>query len=101
MGALFGGHLFEVATERLLWWLYGTIFTGFVLVLLEAYANLSWCYQARGACVFLKLLLLCSIPWLWDYRVPILISVLVIASVGAHMPRRYRDFSLLRLRELK
>jgi len=94
-GTLFGGHVFEIPTEQLLWWLYATILSGAALVLLEAYSNLSWCYQARGVSVLVKLLLLCSIPWLWDYRVQILIVVFVIASVSSHMPRRLRDFALL------
>ena len=97
---LFGGHVFEVPAEQLLWWLYVTIFTGSVLMLLEAYPNLSWCYQPRGACVLVKLGLLIAIPWFWDYRVPILIVVLIIASVGSHMPRRYRHYSLMHRREL-
>lgn len=99
--ALFGGHVFEVPAEQLLWWLYLTICTGSVLVLFEAYGNPSWCFQARGLFVLAKLSLLCSIPWLWDYRVPILVAVLIMASVGSHMPRRYRDISLLHRREPK
>ena len=97
---LFGGHVFGVHAEQLLWWLYATIFTGAVLMLLEAYPNLSWCYQPRGACVLVKLILLMTIPWFWDYRVPILVAVLIIASVGSHMPRRYRHYSLMHRREL-
>ncbi len=99
--ALFGGHVFEISAEQLLWWLYVTIFTGSVLALLEAYPNLSWCYQARGVLVLGKLLLLVSIAWLWDYRVPILIAVFVIASVGSHMTKHYRYLSLLPERVLK
>ncbi len=99
--AFFGGHVFEVRAEQLLWWLYVTIFTGSVLVLLEAYPNLSWCYQPRGVFVLAKLLLLLCIPWLWDYRVPIIIAVFVIASVGSHMTKRYRYLSLLPGRVLK
>jgi hypothetical protein len=45
--------------------------------------------------VLVKLLLLASIPWLWDYRVSILAVVVVIASAGSHMPARFRYFSLL------
>ena len=97
--ALFGGHVFAIDAEQLLWWLYLTIFTGSVLVLFEAYEYPYWCFQARGASVLVKLLLLCCIPWMWDYRVPILILVLIIASVGSHMPRRHRDYSFLHRRE--
>lgn len=99
-GALFGGHVFDVAPERLHMWLYATLATGGVLMALEAYPHLSWCYEVRGLLVLGKMLLLCSIPWLWDYRVPILVFVLVIASVGTHMPRRFRHFSLVHRRVL-
>jgi hypothetical protein len=94
-GALFGGHVFEIEPERLHVWLYATLASGGILLALEAYPHLSWCYEVRGLCVLGKMLLLCLIPWLWDARVPILVVVFVIASVGSHMPRRFRHFSIL------
>ena len=39
--------------------------------------------------------LLGLIPLLWDYRVVILLLVLVMASAGSHMPRRLRHYSAL------
>ena len=100
VGALFGGHVFDVEPDRLHFLLYATLATGGVLAALEAYPHVSWCYEVRGLCVFGKMLLLCSIPWLWAYRVPILVVVFVIASIGSHMPRRYRHFSILHGRVL-
>ena len=100
-GALFGGHVFGQSAERLLMWLYCTLGTGAALGMIEAYPRLSWCYEARGICVLTKLLLIGSILWLWPYRVPILVAVIVIGSVGSHMPRRYRHFSVLHGRELR
>ncbi len=99
-GALFGGHVFDVSADRLLTWLYLSIFTGGCLIFLEAYPSCRWCYQGRGLFVFGKLMLLCLIPWLWGYRVTILIAVIVIASVGSHMPARFRYFSLIHGRVL-
>ncbi len=93
---LFGGHLFGVESSRLSLLLYLTIFTGVCLVLLEAYPiGLGWLHEVRAILVICKLVLMCSIPWVWGYRVPILVAVLVIASVGSHMPRRYRHYSIL------
>ncbi|MCA9211760.1 MAG: hypothetical protein KDB27_01750 [Planctomycetales bacterium] len=94
-GILFGGHVFDVDPRRLMIWLYLTIFTGAALIFIEAYPNARWCYQGRGAFVWTKLLLLCLIPWLWSYRVAILIAVIIIASVGSHMPGRFRYYSLV------
>jgi len=98
--ALFGGHVFDTPPQELLIWLYLTLFTGAILAALEAYPHFSWCYEARGLCVWGKILLLGCVPLFWDNRVPILIAVLVIASIGSHMPRRYRHFSILHGRVL-
>jgi hypothetical protein len=91
---LFGGHVFGITAQRLLPWLYMTIATGAVLVVIEAYPNWRWCLEGRGAMPIAKVLLMCLVPWFWDYRVPILIAVVVIGSVGSHMPRRLRYRSL-------
>lgn len=99
---LFGGHVFDVRREELLLWLYLTIATGGILAVIEAYPRLRWFYQGRGAAVFGKLLLLCLIliPQVWAYRVPVLVAVIVIASVGSHMPARYRYYSFVHGRVL-
>jgi hypothetical protein len=68
---------------------------------LEAYPTLSWCHESRGLCVLVKLALICSIPWLWPYRVSILVVVFVLASVGSHMPRKLRHYSFWRGRVLE
>ena len=40
--------------------------------------------------VLVKLLLLAVIPFFWQYRVPLLLAIVVVASVGSHMPSRFR-----------
>lgn len=97
---LFGGHVFDVAKSELYTWLWLSILTGGILVAIEAYPRWRWFYQGRGAVVIAKMLLLCLIPWLWGYRVPILVVVIVIASVGSHMPARFRYYSFLHGRVL-
>jgi hypothetical protein len=99
-GALFGGHVFDVPPDRLLGWLLLTLATGAVLILLEAYPHIHWCYEARGVMTLAKLALMASIPWLWEYRAAILVVVIVLASVGSHMPRKWRHFSLVHRRVL-
>ena len=94
-GALFGGHVFAISAERLLPFLYLSILTGIVLLIVEIYPTWRRIFEVRTAMVAAKLLLLCLIPWLWTYRVAILIAVIVIASIGSHMPRRYRYYSIL------
>jgi hypothetical protein len=99
-GALVGGHVFDVPAGRLHPWLYATIFTGAALTLIEAFPHGRWLYQGRGLFVLAKLLLLLLIPWLWDYRVAILTVVIVLASVGSHMPARFRYYSVVHGRVL-
>ena len=94
-GALFGGHVFGIAARRLLPCLYLTILTGAALLIIELYPEWRRLFEMRTVMIAAKLLLLCLVPWLWNYRVPLLIAVIAIASIGSHMPRRYRYYSVL------
>jgi len=97
-GALFGGHVFDVGPERLVAWLWLTLLTGIALVMIEFRHGGRWPAEARGAMVLVKVLSLCALPWLWNYRVPLLAAVIVLGSVGSHMPKRLRHYSLLERR---
>lgn len=99
-GILLGGHAFDVAEERLRTVLYLCILTGVCLTAIEAYPAWRWFYQGRGVMVLVKLALLCSVPVLWEFRVPILLAVLAVASVGSHMPSRFRYYSFVHGRVL-
>ena len=94
-GVLVGGNAFDVEPDRLLVWMYLSIVTGALLVFIEAYPSFRWFYQGRGVFVYCKLFLLCLIPWMWSYRVAILFAVIIIASVGSHMPGRFRYYSFV------
>jgi hypothetical protein len=95
MGVLLGGHAFDVAPERLMVALWLTIGTGVVLAGVESGLKPLWLHQGRGFMTLAKLVLLCVIPLAWDYRLPILLLVVVIASVGSHMPGRFRYYSVV------
>ncbi|MBI4561482.1 MAG: hypothetical protein HY724_05510 [Candidatus Rokubacteria bacterium] len=45
--------------------------------------------------VLLKLGLLAFVPFAWEHRLPILLGVVAVASVGSHMPARFRHTSAL------
>jgi hypothetical protein len=92
-GILLGGHVFDAPAAQLRQVLYLSIATGLTLVFLEAYPSLRWVYQGRGVMVLSKLAILCAIPFLWAYRVPLLLTVVVIASVGSHMTSKFRYYS--------
>ncbi|MBI3989829.1 MAG: hypothetical protein HY347_09460 [candidate division NC10 bacterium] len=83
-------------TEKLLPYLWLTIFSGLGLVALEVHAEgLYWFVLGKGILVLVKLAILLLIPFLWEARVVLLLLVVGIASVGSHMPACYRHYSLL------
>jgi hypothetical protein len=90
---LVGGHVFDVSRPRLVPWLYATIATGVVLVFLEAFPRWRWWHEGRGALVLVKLGLMALIPWCWDQRAWLLAAIILLASVGSHMPARFRYYS--------
>ena len=96
MGVLVGGHAFDVPPERLVIALAATLLSGVALAMSEAGPHLLWFHQLRGLMTLAKLVLLGTIPWAWDYRFPILLVVVALASVGSHMPGRFRYYSVLR-----
>lgn len=100
-GFLLGGHAFGVDANRLVPYLWVTILSGLGLVATEVYAvGLYWLVLGKGLAVLAKLGLLLAVPLFWEQRVPILLIVVAIASVGSHMPARYRHYSLLHRREI-
>ena len=95
IGVLFGGHVFEIPQPQLLVWLLLSIATGAALIAIEAFPHARWCWEGRGVLTLAKLALLCLVPGLWGYRVAILTVVIVLGSVGSHMPRRFRYYSFV------
>ncbi|MCX7428013.1 MAG: hypothetical protein NTW96_20590 [Planctomycetia bacterium] len=96
MGVLVGGHAFDVPPERLAIAFAATLLSGVALAMSEAGPHLLWFHQLRGLMTLAKLVLLGTIPWAWGYRFPILLVVVALASVGSHMPGRFRYYSVLR-----
>ncbi|NLX97079.1 MAG: hypothetical protein GXY83_12965 [Rhodopirellula sp.] len=95
MGVLLGGHAYDVPASRLLTALWLTIGTGLVMIALESGGSLVWFHQGRGLMTLAKLALMLLVPVLWKWRLPILLLVVILASVGSHMPARYRYYSVL------
>jgi hypothetical protein len=95
MGVLLGGHAFDVPLPRLvaaLWW---TVGTGIALGAVESGGRLVWLHQGRGLMTLAKLIFMAAVPWFWSCRFPILLAVLALASVGSHMPARFRYYSVV------
>jgi hypothetical protein len=94
-GILLGGHVFDAPPNALLPALSVAIVSGAALIAIEMYPSAHWAHQVCALGVYLKLILLCAVPFAWAYRVPILLLVVAIASVGAHMPRKFRHYSVV------
>lgn len=95
MGTLLGGLVFGVAFEKLVPGLWLTAGTGLALAVVEAGGRLGWLHEGRGLMTLLKLGLLSFAPLAGGQRLPVLFAVVVVASVGSHMPRQYRHYSVL------
>ena len=93
-GTLLGGHVFGADAATLLPLLWVAIGSGAVMIGIEIYPTADWAHQVCALFVYAKLGLLCLIPFAWDWRVPLLVSALVLASVGSHAPRRVRHYSI-------
>lgn len=94
-GVLLGGHAFALPAKQLLPALYLTLGTGVALAIAESGASLLWVHQGRGLLTLAKLALLVAVPWCWSWRLVLLLGVVVLASVGSHMPARFRYYSVV------
>lgn len=94
-GMLVGGHGFGIEAERLLPALWITVASGAALLAVESLGGVAWLLEGRGLMVLLKLGLLLLVPLAWDHRFFLLLAVVTVASIGSHLPRRFRHTSLL------
>ena len=92
IAGLVGGHMFGAPLAALRLLLYLSIITGVAMCALEAYPNRRFFYEGWALLLWLKLVVLMLVPVFWNARKPILIAVLVIASVASHMPRALRHW---------
>ena len=99
-GLLVGGHAFGAEPQRLIALLYLTVGSGMGLILLELYRSCDWAYQGMGLLVIVKTAITVLAGVWWEQRVPLLCLVVVLGSVGSHMPAGYRHYSLLHGRVL-
>ena len=99
-GILVGGHFWGVPAEPLYPALWITVASGAALMGLEIYQNAQWLFLVKGLAVLAKLALLLLVPFFWEARVPLLLAVVALSSVGAHMPARFRHYSVLHQRVL-
>ena len=97
-GLLLGGHAFGADEGALMPLLWVAIASGAAMIAIEVYPTAHWVHQVCALFVYAKLGILCLVPLLWEHRVPMLLGVVVLASVGSHAPRRVRHYSIWRRR---
>ena len=94
MALVVGGHHFGAPEPSLRpWWLL-TALTGLGLLLSEASHSPHWIYQGRGLLVLAHLALLALVPFSEELGRSALLGALVIGSLGSHLPRAVRKWSL-------
>jgi hypothetical protein len=98
MGVLLGGMFFDIDRSRLGSSFLACVVTGMLLGALEAGPRLTWFHQGRGLATIGKLLLFLVVPLVWSSwptRTALMLAIVVIGSVGSHMPARFRYYSVL------
>jgi hypothetical protein len=89
-GVLVGGHVFAVTADALRPWLAAALVTGAILWATDLGQGLGYLREVRGATVLLKVALVASVALFWDWRVPILVVIVLLSGIVSHMPGRYR-----------
>src|SRR6266568_5028077 len=92
-GALFGGAVYSIPFARLVTWHQVAIATGSGLALLEISHSRHWPYQVRGVMAIAHVGLLGLIFLYPEQRALILATVVVLGSIGSHMPSDIRHWS--------
>lgn len=94
-GALYGGHVYGVESERLVPALLAVLVTGGAFLGLEAYQASVWLIQVRGVATIAKLALVAAVALFWEHRVLLLTLAVIIGGVSSHMPGRWRYHSVV------
>lgn len=94
-GAYYGGHVFDIAPERMGAVLLAVVATGVLFVAFEIASAPVWVVQVRGVATVVKVVLFACVPLVWDQRVALLTVIAVIGSVVSHMPANMRYYSFV------
>lgn len=91
----FGGSLLGVPFVGLSPWFCLSMATGGILLALEWLHDRRWPHRGKGLLVHFHLALCLLLHLLPAFTVPLLWLILVSGSIGSHMPRRFRHWSIL------
>ena len=91
----FGGALLRVQPARLAPWLMAALVSGALLLVLELLHDRRWPHRGKGLLALAHAGLVLLLPLAPGLAAPVLWLVLVSGSVGSHMPRCLRHWSIL------
>jgi hypothetical protein len=100
MAGIGGGYFYASAGEAWQVFLYLTLASGLVMLLLSIWSNGIWLLQLRGHAILLKLVVL-LLMLLWPaYQTVGLVLVIIISGLIAHAPGNVRYYSIFYRRRL-
>lgn len=98
MAGMGASYLYQASLSALLPFWEVTLYSGVAMVLLSIWNDGRWVLQLRGVTIFVKLLLLWSLPWLenhfdsgggWGF-----VAIILLSSIISHAPGRVRYHTL-------
>lgn len=101
MAMVLGALPFGASHEALRLPILATVATGVVLLAIDLAKDAGFLLQGSGVAVLLKLGLLGLGAVQPEHRLPWYLAATLVASLGSHMPGRWRHFSFLTLKVAK
>ncbi len=95
-----GGYFYASVGDGWLGFLYLTLASGMLMMLLSIWSNGIWLLQLRGHAVLLKVLLL-TLMLVWaEQKAVLLVAVIIISGLIAHAPGDVRYYSIFYRRRI-
>ncbi len=93
-GVSLGGIIQQQPDAGSVGWYFALVLTGVILLLLEWLHDRHWPHRGKGLLVQCHTLLAAAAMLLPALSVVFIWLALILGSVGSHMPRRYRHWSI-------
>jgi len=100
MAGIGGGYFYTSTSDVWQGFLYLTLASGLLMMMLSIWSNGIWLLQLRGHAILLKLLLLILMSVWPGYQTGCLVLVIVISGLIAHAPGDVRYYSIFYRRRL-
>lgn len=101
LAGLGGGFFYPAADNSWVAFLYLTLLSGAALSLLFVWSNGIWLIQLRGQVILVKLMLLGAIPLWPEFKVALLLAVILLSGLISHAPGDVRYYSLFHRRRIE